>query len=270
MTDWNPQQYERFKSERAQPFHDLRALVDPRPSMRVVDLGCGTGELTRLLHESLGAAETVGVDNSPAMMEKAAAFAGGGLRFEQASIEGFVERVPDPGSRVPQDLPGTRHPAPGTQRYDLVFSNAALHWVEDHPALFARLAKMLNPGGQLAIQMPANHDHISQRVAAELAPEFDIPPRRPPMLAPEEYAALLHSLGFARQHVRLQVYGHVLDSARGVVEWVKGSTLTEYQRRLGDRYPEFLEAYAERLLPLLGDAKPFFFPFKRIHIWGAR
>jgi trans-aconitate 2-methyltransferase len=254
MTDWNPQQYERFKGERAQPFHDLRALIEPRASMRVVDLGCGTGELTRLLHESLDAAKTLGVDNSPAMLEKAAAFSGGGVRFEQASIEDFV----------------SGDPAPGTRSFDLVFSNAALHWVEDHPALFARLTSMVSPGGQLAVQMPANHDHISQRVAAELAPEFDIPPRRPPMLAPEEYAALLHSLGYERQHVRLQVYGHVLDSARGVVEWVKGSTLTEYQRRLGDRYPEFLDAYTERLLPLLGDARPYFFPFKRIHIWAIR
>ncbi len=61
---WNPEQYERFKTERAQPFHDLLALVEPRPGMRVVDLGCGTGELTRLMHEQLEAAETLGVVQS--------------------------------------------------------------------------------------------------------------------------------------------------------------------------------------------------------------
>jgi trans-aconitate 2-methyltransferase len=245
---WNPQQYERFKSERAQPFHDLLALVEPRPGMRVVDLGCGTGELTRLMHEQLEAAETVGVDNSAEMLAKAAAFGSATLHFEQTSVEAFG----------------------GHQPFDLLFSNAALHWVEDHPALFARLTTMVAPGGQLAVQMPFNHDHVSQRVAAELAPRFGAAPRVPPLLTPEEYASLLYSLGYARQHVRLQVYGHVLDSANGVIEWVKGSTLTEYQRKLGERWPEFLEAYTERMLRELGDARPFFFPFKRVHIWASR
>ena len=57
---WTPEQYERFKDERAQPFWDLVALVEDRPRMRVVDLGCGTGELTRKLHEHLSATDTRG------------------------------------------------------------------------------------------------------------------------------------------------------------------------------------------------------------------
>lgn len=245
---WNPGQYEKFKIERAQPFHDLLALVEPRPGMRVVDLGCGTGELTRGMHEQLEAAETLGVDSSPEMLSKAAAFATDTLRFEQGTIEAFASERP----------------------FDLVFSNAALHWVEDHRDLFARLAQQVAPGGQLAVQMPANHDRPSHLVASELAPKFGVAGRVVPMLLPEEYAALLHKLGFARQHVRLQVYGHVLDSARDVVEWVKGSTLTHYQQRLGDRWPEFLHLYTTRLLELLPDDRPYFFPFKRIHIWAAR
>src|SRR5258707_10500899 len=152
---WSPNQYERFKGERAQPFHDLLALVEPRPGMRVVDLGCGTGELTRLMHEQLEAAETLGVDSSAEMLAKAAAFAGTSLHFEQTPVEGFG----------------------GHEPFDLLFSNAALHWVEDHPALFARLTTMIAAGGQLAVQMPFNHDHVSQRVAAQLAPLFGSPPR---------------------------------------------------------------------------------------------
>ena len=71
---WNPDQYGKFRAERAAPFHDLLALVEPVPAPRVVDLGCGTGDLTRVAHERLGARETVGVDSSPAMLERAAAF----------------------------------------------------------------------------------------------------------------------------------------------------------------------------------------------------
>src|SRR6185295_5637106 len=79
MSDaWDPRQYERFAAERRQPFVDLAALLRPNLGMKVVDLGCGTGEATRDLHRQLGAAETVGLDSSPAMLDKAAAHAGSG------------------------------------------------------------------------------------------------------------------------------------------------------------------------------------------------
>src|SRR4051812_15530113 len=164
---WSPTQYEKFKSERAQPFHDLAALVEHRPRMRVVDLGCGTGELTRALHEQLQAEETLGIDNSASML--ATAPSAPGLRFENAGIESF-----------------------DGEGLDLIFSNAALHWIEDHERLFARLGGMRAPRGQLAVQIPFTHDHLSQPTPPELAPKFGAEPRRPPLLPPERYAALLH------------------------------------------------------------------------------
>jgi trans-aconitate 2-methyltransferase len=245
---WNPAQYERFKAERRQPFDDLLALVHPRPRMRVVDLGCGTGELTRELHAKLGAAETLGVDSSARMLEKANAFAGDGLRFVQSSIELFAPEQP----------------------LDLVFSNAALHWVDDHEALFARLTTFLAPEGQLAIQMPANVNHLSHVTAAEVARELRIEPRVAPLLAPERYAEMLYRLGYPQQVVRLHVYGHVLDSSADVIEWVKGTLLTDYERRAGDRWPQFLAGYREQLLAKLGDQRPYFFSYRRILIWCAR
>ncbi len=91
------------------------------------------------------------------------------------------------------------------------------------------------------------------------------------MLAPEVYAALLYRLGFTRQHVRLQVYGHELESPEAVIEWVRGSLLTDYEKRLpAELWPVFLERYRERLLPQLDDTRPFFYPFKRVLLWGAR
>jgi trans-aconitate 2-methyltransferase len=256
-TTWNPEQYGRFREERAQPFFDLLDLVQPRAGMRVVDLGCGTGELTRELHRRLAARETIGIDNSPAMLAKAAPLAGAGLRFAEGEIGAFV-RDDDGG-------------------WDLIFSNAALHWVPDHDALLARLAALLAAGGQLAVQVPANVDHPSQTTAAAVAaePEFRDAlggyTRRSPVLAPEVYAALLYQLGFARQHVRLQVYPHELESRQAVVEWVRGSLLTDYERRLpAALWPRFLERYQERLLPQFADTRPFFYPFKRIHFWGSR
>src|ERR1051325_6291746 len=144
---WNPEQYERFRNERSQPFFDLMALVDARPAMRVVDLGCGTGELTQVLHNALKASETLGLDSSAAMLARSEKLAGSNLRFEQRDIAEFV----------------------AAGEYDLVFSNAALHWLEGHEALLARLTAALKPDGQLAVQVPANDDHPTHLVAAELA-----------------------------------------------------------------------------------------------------
>ncbi|MCY4393017.1 MAG: methyltransferase domain-containing protein [Chloroflexi bacterium] len=249
---WQPEQYARFRAEREQPFHDLLALVEPVPGGRVVDLGCGTGVLTRVLHEHTGAAETVGFDRSEAMLATSAQHAGGGVRFEQGDIAAFAGRG-----------------------LDVVFSNAALQWVDDHPALFPRLAATLGVGGQLAVQMPMNHDHPSHTVAHEVARE----PRHAralggyvrgyPMGEPEWYAELLARLGFEEQHVRLQVYLHRLAGREEVVEWVKGSLLTDYRNRLEvEEYEAYLADYRERLLAELPDERPFLYPFKRILLWG--
>ncbi|MEK6373413.1 MAG: methyltransferase domain-containing protein [Acidobacteriota bacterium] len=248
MSSWSPEQYEKFKSERAQPFRDLLALIEHRPRMRVVDFGCGTGELTRALHDHLQAEESLGIDNSETMLLESASFGSDVLRFERGDVEAFVTDRP----------------------YDLVFSNAALHWIGDHPRLFTRLAGFLAPHGQLAVQMPSNFDHPSHRVAADLAPSFGLEVRSPSVLPSERYAELLHTLGFARQHVRLQVYGHVLPSSADVVEWVKGTTLTDYQSRLEPAaFEEFVARYRDRLLAEIGDARPYFYAFKRVVLWAS-
>jgi trans-aconitate 2-methyltransferase len=250
---WDPGVYDRFKQERAQPFHDLLALIEPVPGGRVVDLGCGTGELTALLHTRTGAAETLGIDSSAAMLEPAAAHARDGLRFE----------VGDIGDLRPDGA------------WDIVFANASLQWVSDHPALFARLTGALRAGGQLAVQMPANFDHPTHKVADAIGADFGMPPlaRFEAILAPERYALLLDELGFAAPHVRLQVYVHRLPSTAAVIEWVQGSLLTRYRRELGERYPEFLARYRSAVLVALGDPsgqRPHTYPFKRLLMWGRR
>jgi trans-aconitate 2-methyltransferase len=250
---WDPAQYEQFERERSAPFFDLLDLVDPCPGGRVVDLGCGTGELTRSLHDRTAASTTLGLDSSQAMLERSASHEGGGLTFELGDI----------GQWAP------------SESFDLVFSNAALHWVDDHGALFGRLTSALIPGGQLAVQVPANHDHPSHLVAERVAAEYPFSDalggyvRRTPVLEPELYAALLHRLGYASQHVRLQVYLHVLPDAEAVVDWVKGTLLTDYRRRLPERtYEEFLTHYRALLISELPEERPYPFAFKRILLWG--
>jgi trans-aconitate 2-methyltransferase len=253
---WDPERYDRFRDDRRRPFFDLLGLIRPRPGMRVIDLGCGSGELTRELHERVKARDTLGLDSSAAMLAKGDAFVADGLRFARGDIGDFASG----------------------RDYDLVFSNAALHWLPDHAALLARLTAALTPGGQLAVQVPANYDHPSHTAATEVAGEPDFASAlggyvhaSRNVLAPEEYARILDGLGYAEQHVRLQVYGPHLASRDEVVQWTSGTLLTDYERRLSPAdYARFVERYRERLLPRLEDTRPYFFTFKRVLLWGVR
>lgn len=255
---WDPGQYERFAAERAQPFWDLAALVDDSsPIGRMVDLGCGTGALTAALTDRLDVGEARGIDDSPAMLEQARPHASARLSFEPGDIGVWT--------------------ADGD--CDLVFSNAALHWVPDHPAVLARWRAALRPGGQLAVQVPSNADHPAPRAAVRVAHRepflsaLDGVPPPDPVAAnvrtPAEYASRLHQLGFAEQTVRLQVYGHVLPSHDAVIEWIRGSTLTRFFARLPEELHEpFVAAVAVEYRAAVRPAEPVFYPFSRILMWG--
>ena len=224
--------------------------------MRIVDLGCGTGRLTQRLHEGLGARETIGIDRSDRMLEEARRDPPtSGVRFEAGTIESFNAR----------------------EHYDLIFSNAAFHWIEHHETLIPRLYEVLAPGGQLAFQLPAMHDSVSHRLADELtetAPFRDAFAgwRRPqPVLEPDAYARLMFRTGFIEPRVRLVIYPHVLANREAVYEWMAGTLLTEYEKRLPGRlFEDFARAYRDRLLPRLPDDCPFFFPYRRILCHGRK
>jgi trans-aconitate 2-methyltransferase len=254
---WNPDQYERFRAERRQPFDDLLALCQPVPDGQIVDLGCGTGDLTLELHRRLGPAETVGVDSSEAMLARATAnhLDVPGLSFEPGDISTWLG-----------------------QGLDLVFANASLQWIDDHLGLLARMRTALGEDGQLAFQVPANFRHPSHLLALQVANESpfidaldgDVPEDRGRyVLSPELYADLLYELGAREQVVRMEVYGHELSSTSDVVEWVMGTLLTPYRTRLSpELFEAFIDRYRERLLEELGEREPYFYGFKRILCWA--
>lgn len=250
-SQWDPAQYNRFADQREQPFWDLAALLEPVEGATVVDLGCGDGRLTAELHRRLAARQTIGVDSSPPMLMEAASRVGTGLTFEEGDLATWTGRG-----------------------LDVVFSNAALHWVADHAGVLGRWREALAPMGQLAVQVPANADHPSHEVARQLAaewfgPETPADPVTENVLRPEDYAEVLADLGFERQHVRLQVYGHRLASTGDVVEWVKGTSLTRFKKVLpAPDFDRFVTEYRHRLLGALGDRKDYFYAFKRILFWG--
>ncbi len=249
---WDPEQYSLFADEREQPFWDLAGLVEPRAGAMLVDLGCGDGRLTAELFDRIGAGRALGIDSSSEMLARADLLARGEVTFALGDISTWR------GSGC-----------------DIVFSNAALQWVGDHGEVLGRWRESLAPGGQLAVQVPANWDHASHLVLAEVARErlgADAPPDpvATNVRRPEEYSALLYALGFKRQHVRLQVYTHLLADTDALVEWMKGTSMNRVKRLLQpDEYESFVIAYKARILEVLGYQRPFFYPFKRILMWGS-
>jgi trans-aconitate 2-methyltransferase len=257
---WDPAQYGRFADQRSQAFFDLVAMLEPARFDRAVDLGCGSGELTARGAELLRVAEMTGIDSSSAMLAQAAAHATQSVHFAQGDLADWT--------------------APGD--HDLVLASASLHWVPDHPAVLRRWTAGLAPGGQLAVQVPANAEAHSHTVAVALAEREPyrsaFGPAGPPpdpvaanVLAPKEYAQLLYRLGYEHQRVVLRIYPHLLEDPRQVVEWVKGSILTRFRATLpGPLYERFLTDYEAELLAVLDDDRPYFFPFARIFFWGRR
>ncbi len=243
---WNPDLYHKFQSERFAPFDDLLKLVKVREGMRVVDLGCGTGELTSRLAAHLPGSEVTGIDASAEMLAKAEKLARPGLKFERHAIE---------------DVAG---------EWDLIFSHAAIQWVENHRELVPRLLSLLAPGGQLAVQLPSNHDHPTHTIIRDIAAEEPFRmalngwSRVAPVLKISEYAELLYRHGGRDLEVFEKVYAHTLDDADALAEWTSGTALVPYFERLpAGMHERFLETYLARLRAKW-PASPVFYPFQRI------
>ncbi len=253
---WDPVQYAKFEPERNLPFYDLLNLISPKSEMSILDLGCGTGKLTKVLHEVLESKNTLGIDSSDEMLTLSQAYRSTNLKFQLVPIEDFIPN----------------------EKFDLIFSNAALQWVPDHFKLFTILSGYLTAEGQFAFQMPLNYEYPTHAIAANLARENAFKEElngegyHHHVLTLEEYSKLLYELGFERQMVRSQIYVHLLESADSVIEWVKGSLLTYFRSRLSaEKYELFFNAYCEKIHAFYGDKKgPIFFPFKRIFIWAQK
>ena len=246
---WNPAQYLKFAGPRLRPAIDLLERIERDAPATVYDLGAGAGNVTRLIAARWPEAHVVGVDSSAEMLAKAAA--------EEPRIE--WRRA---------DLAGWRPDRPA----DVIYSNAALHWLDAHERLLPGLFAGLAPGGILAVQMPRNFTARSHTAITETA--LDGPWRgvlepllRPaPVAAPEFYYDLLAPLAASLDMWETE-YLQVLDGENPVKEWTKGTWLAPLLAALDE--PErsrFEAAYAERVAaayPPRGDGKTLF-PFRRL------
>ena len=253
---WDPTQYGKFTDERARPFLDLIARIEVPAPRRVVDLGCGPGNLTALIATRWPNAAVQGIDSSPEMIASA------------GSVPGVTFRVGDIESW---------QPAPDT---DVVVSNAAFQWVPSHRSLLHSWAAALPSGAWLAWQVPGNFDqpsHALMRTVASSprwAPQLgDVLRHGDPVDSPSSYAQLLLDLGWAVDAWET-TYVHLLSGPDPVLEWVRGTGLRPALAALADdaERAAFAAEYGSALrsaYPPGSDGRTLF-PFRRIFCVGRK
>jgi trans-aconitate 2-methyltransferase len=253
VTDWDPAQYLRFADLRLRPGLDLARQIDIDEPETIIDLGCGAGHLTAILARRWPRARVIGVDASTAMLDEARS-AHPALRFEQA------------------DLVQWRTDRP----VDVIYSNAALHWLEDHDHVFPALFTQVRRGGVIAVQMPNNWREPTHTVPAAILDSTTWPDSARRALMRDRVGAI------AAYRRRLSpsdfdswetIYHHRLTGTDPVLEWVKGSLLRPVLDALDDRQRQRFErecadGYAGAYPP--DEAGTTWLPFRRLFMVARR
>jgi len=228
---WDPDQYLQYADQRLRPALDLLARVPLREAHTIFDLGCGPGTISPYIRSAFAGADIEGVDSSPKMLEAAQQHNEPDITWVQADIASWQPQI----------------------SADLIYSNAALQWLDDHEHLFARLMGFVTPGGVLAVQMPNQFDqpsHVLMREVAGTGPwaSFLKPHlRAAPVAKPASYFAWLSSM-CSNVDIWQTQYSHVLTGPDPVLNWMSSTALNPlYEALSDDLRPDFQAALAEKL-----------------------
>ncbi|MCP2029689.1 trans-aconitate 2-methyltransferase [Flavobacterium sp. HSC-32F16] len=252
---WNPEIYNTFKDIRYKPFYDLAELIKPVKNIKAIDLGCGTGEQTAILADKFKEVDFLGVDSSAEMLEKSKLLEKKNLHFKKATTEETIET---------------------SEKWDLIFSNAALQWSNEHEILFPKLINLLHSKGQFAVQMPVQPENKLNKILIELVNEEPFKTflkgfkRDSPVLSIDEYAQLLFDSGLEDIQILQKVYPIIADDHNTLYNFISGSALIPYMERLeGEQKELFVKTYKERIaesFPRL----PAIYSFKRLLLYGIK
>jgi trans-aconitate 2-methyltransferase len=248
---WNPQQYLTFEDHRLRPAVDLLGGIPLEVPKTVVDLGCGTGNVTRIIQERWPSAKVVGLDSSTEMLKNARE-ADSKIQWQQKAIADWQPK----------------------QKVDVIYSNASLHWLGGHETLFPRLMSYLKLGGYLAVQMPGNFSAPTHTLVYEAARSGPWKERLeplikpPPVMDPTDYYRIL--VPYSEQlDIWETTYIQALEGENPVAEWTKGTWLKPFLDALEEPEKAQFEAqYRRRILQAYppGLNGKTLLPFRRIFV----
>lgn len=252
---WNPEIYNQFKNIRYQPFFDLIHLISAEHLKKAIDIGCGTGEQTHILSEKFNHTEFLGIDSSAEMLSESGSFQSDRVNFRKMPVEEIIK---------------------SEEKWDLIFSNAALQWSDNHDVLFPKLISLLSEKGQFAVQMPIQADNILNQILFQLASEEPYKSqlhnwnRVSPVLSIDQYTRLMFDAGLKDLNISVRVYPIIADDSEKLFQFISGSALISYIERLGEtRKDDFVTEYKKRI----GEhfkRFPAIYAFKRMLLYGKK
>lgn len=263
-SDWDPELYNRFSEYRTEPVTMMLARLGLGPRERIVDWGCGTGEHTLEMARRSFEGFVIGIDSSPAMIERALKL------HEQLS--------PNLRQRLHFQLADFRD-FKAESEYTVVFSNAALQWTSDHRRILVAAYRALCRNGRLAIQIPANENETAQSVMHQMAAESPWnatlnevrTPSDENVLPAADYERLLAEIGFAEVDCFYHTFHHPMHNASEVVEFCRSTSLRRFLDRLpAAQHSDFATEVTRRLETAYGTRGPLTFNFRRLFLWGRR
>jgi len=217
MSDWNPEQYLKFENDRNKPIIDLLNHIELKSPKRIIDIGCGPGNSTGFLARQWPQAEVIGLDSSAAMLEVA--------------------------KRNFPELKWVQHDATNDishlGKFDLVLSNAAMHWMQNHDHIVPGFFNLLNPGGVLAVQIPHNYDSpLDQALQAISNSEKwrdQLSANSPVKYYPAGYYYDILSNLTADFEIWITRYHHILNFHEDIIEWYQGTGFRPYLNQLDEK-----------------------------------
>lgn len=252
---WNPEIYNQFKNIRYQPFFDLMGLISEENLIDAVDIGCGTGEQTKILSEKFENTKFLGIDSSSEMLSKSKEFENEKLRFQQKTIEDFVE---------------------DKTKWNLIFSNAALQWSDNHLKLFPKLFSKLHENGQFAIQMPVQNENKLNQILFQMASEEPYNSQlqswnRPSqVLNMDGYAKMMFENGLSNLTIFTKVYPIIAKDTEELFNFISGSALIPYLERLNENQQEIFTTEFKNRIRQEFQNFPAIYSFKRILLYGKK
>jgi trans-aconitate 2-methyltransferase len=254
--DWNPELYLKFDKERTQPSIDLVSRIEFDNPNKIIDIGCGPGNSTQVLVARWSEAKIIGIDNSPAMIEKA-----------KKDYPNQKWKVIDAGTEIIEG------------KYDIVFSNATIQWIPNHTELLVKFHDLLTDNGILAVQLPLFWDMPIGKKLAEIARIG----RWSKIAKGVKELFTIHDASFYYDNLSenyhsiniwLSDYFHILNSQHSILEMIRSTALMPFLNKMesDDDKKDFEQMVFNEIVkdyPLQKDGKVLF-PFKRLFFMAQK